>query len=332
MIEVEKIVDTLAQFNLLRTHKIANGWYQCYCPFHNNGQERRPSFGISLNDEFRGGVKYKAGFGHCFTCGFNGDIERIVTQLLKDRNINQSGKDWLIENVPGYESEDDDISLIPKDLMTNITNKFNIDYIQDKLGQHGWSYISEDELAKYRFTVPYMYERKLTDDVIEKYDIGYDGEWVPPGRVKKVPCITFPVSDSTGKVVFLCRRSIQGKLYNYPDGVTKPVYGLNNVVPGTESLIICESCINALTAVVYGYQAVALLGTGNSYQIQQLKTLGIREFVLCMDGDEAGRRATNRLKKALHSVALVWVVEMPEGKDLNDCTKEEFDKLYRERS
>jgi DNA primase len=50
-----------------------------------------------------------------------------------------------------------------------------------------------------------------------------------------------------------------------------------------------------------------------------------------MDGDEAGRKATEKLKKALKSVAMVWVIHMPDGKDLNDCTKEEFEQLYARR-
>ena len=35
-----------------------------------------------------------------------------------------------------------------------------------------------------------------------------------------------------------------------------------------------------------------------------------------------------KLKKNLQDVGLVWVIQMPEGKDLNDCDKSEFDMLY----
>ena len=82
---------------------------------------------------------------------------------------------------------------------------------------------------------------------------------------------------------------------------------------------------------MYGYNAVALLGTGNYYQMNQLKRLGCREFVICMDGDEAGRRATEKLKRQLSSVSIVWSIQMPEGKDLNDCNEEEFKQLYLEK-
>ena len=71
--------------------------------------------------------------------------------------------------------------------------------------------------------------------------------------------------------------------------------------------------------------------TGNSYQLQQLRELGVREFVLGFDADEAGRKATERLKKALRNVAIVWVLTgIPEGQDINDLTEEQFNNLSYE--
>lgn len=329
--DVEVIITKLADMNMIRPSRRIGNYMQIYCPNHANGQERRPSCGILLHDEWRNGQHYPAGWCHCFTCGYARKLPEMISDILERRSITKSGHDWLVENIPGYEDDAEFDSLVPSGLMDNVINKYAITQLQAQLGQTQ-SYVREEELASYRYTVPYMYERKLTDPIIEEYDIGVDMKWIPPGRKKPVPCITFPVRDKEGRTLFLCRRSIQGKLYNYPEGVNKPVYGIDRVPYGCKSLIICESCINALTARVYGYNAVALLGTGNAYQIQQLKELGIHEFVLCMDGDEAGRRATNKLKKSLKEIGLTWVVEMPDGKDLNDCTKEEFQKLYAERT
>lgn len=331
MSDIEKIVDTLAEMNLLRPVKISGDWYQCYCPFHNGGNEKRPSFGILLHDQYKNGVYYKAGMGHCFACSFNGSIIDIVNRLLKEHSISQSGQDWLKENVPGFETESEFDYLIPKDMMEKLENSYALDYINSHSIDSTKEYVSDKELSSYRYTVPYMYERRLTDDVINKYDVGVDLNWIPPGRKQPVPCITFPVRDHTGGTLFFCRRSIKGKIYNYPEGVTKPVYGLYELPKNCESVIICESCINALTAVVYGYNAVALMGTGNSYQIDQLKKLGVYEYVICTDGDEAGRRAANKLKKALQNVAIVWTIEMPEGKDLNDFDAETFKELYKNK-
>ena len=189
-------------------------------------------------------------------------------------------------------------------------------------------YVSEEELASYRFTVPYMYERKLTDPIIEKYDVGFDGKFIPPGRKKPLPCVTFPVRDETGGTLFFCRRSIEGKFFNYPEGVEKPVYGLYELPSNCAEVIICESVFNALTCEVYGKHAVALLGTGNTRQIDQLKRLGVRNYVICLDNDPAGRKGTEKLKKALSKSGFVWVMTVPEGKDVNDLTYQEFMECY----
>ena len=56
--------------------------------------------------------------------------------------------------------------------------------------------------------------------------------------------------------------------------------------------------------------------------------LGVNEFILGFDPDDAGRRATEKLKKALRSVAIVWSFDgIPEGKDINDLTEDEFNQL-----
>lgn len=329
--DIVPILENLQRMGLIRLGQRREEWYSAYCPFHNGGQEKRPSFGISLKDVYRGGQLRPAGFCHCFACSYANTLVGMIQDILKNHSITISADEWLKANVPGYVSEQEFESLIPQDMMKSMMSSMATRYLQE-ITQPVTQYVSEEELASYRFTTPYMYERKLTDEIIAKYDVGVDLNWVPPGRKKPVPCITFPVRDREGRTLFFCRRSIQGKLYNYPEHVVKPVYGIDMLPKDCKSVIICESIINALTAAVYGYDAVALMGTGNSYQMQQLKELGTQEFVLCMDGDEAGHKATARLKRALQSVALVWTIDMPDGKDLNDCDKETFDKLYSERN
>lgn len=324
--DVIKILETLQQYGLIRLHRIIGNYYQVYCPFHAGGQERKPSCGVILTDEQRNGTYYPAGWWHCFACGYQGGMIQSLNKLFELRSMPQDAMTWLQDNIPGFAVNLEFEQLIPNDLLTATTNSFAVSQLLPNP-----TYVSEDELKTYRFTVPYMYNRRLTDEVIERYDIGVDMNWIPPGKKNVIPCITFPVRDRNGNTLFLCRRSIEGKIFNYPQGVQKSVYGLAELRPTDKSVIICESCFNALTCVVYGYAAVALLGTGNAYQIQQLKELGVNEFVICMDGDDAGHKATNKLKKALHDVAIIWTINMPDGKDVNDCTKEEFDELYARR-
>lgn len=328
MLDVEKVLNKLAEAGFVRLNRIRGDYYSIYCPIHKDGTERKPSCGVLMRDQYKNGQKYPAGWCHCFTCGYAKSMPDLVTDLLKARNMSGTGLEWLKEHIPGFDGHDLDIELlIPDDLMSNLNNKFAIDYILN-MGQPKPTFVPESELAGYRYTVPYMYKRGLTDELIEKFDVGFDPNHIPEGYKKPVPCITFPVRDIDGNTLFLCRRSIEKKYFNYPRDVQKPVYGLYELPKDCKSVVVCESALNAITSTKYGRPAVALLGTGNSYQIWQLKQLGVREFILGFDPDDAGRKATAKLKKALKDVAIVWSFDgIPPEKDINDLTKEEFDNL-----
>lgn len=330
--QVEAAVEQLDALGLIRKGKITGDWYTIHCPFHNNGQEKKPSCGILLQEQVKNGQIYPAGLLNCLACHTAYTLPDAITEILKIKMIPTSGVKWLEENVPGFKSDPSQMTpLVPNELMGTVLSKYAADNLRLKM-QAKQQFVSERELASYRFFHPYMFERRLTNDVIMKYDVGFDANHIPPGRSKPLPCVTFPVRDREGHTLFFCRRSIEGKYFNYPEGVTKPVYGLYELPKDCKSVIVCESVFNCLTAVVYGYNAVALLGTSNTYQVEQLKQLGVKEYVLCMDPDEAGQKATKKLKKALSGSAFVWTIEMPPGKDLNDCSKEEFDLLYSQKA
>ena len=330
--DVDAVLHKLEELDMLSLGRRSGDYMMIKCPFHANGQEKNPSCGVLLHDVVRNGKTYHSGTTHCFMCGTVKSLPDMVSYILKERKISsKSGLDWLKENIPGFDgaSSDDIEYLIPREQLYNVQNKFAFDYIKSLANQQTTpTYVSEQELASYRLTVPYMYQRGLTDELIERYDIGYDANFIPPGRKKPVPCVTFPVKDIKGNTLFLCRRSIQGKMFHYPHGVEKSIFGLYELPDNPKEVIICESCFNALTATKYGYNAVALLGTGTSYEIQQLRMSGIPRFVICLDGDEAGRKASAKLKKALSDIAIIRIISMPDGKDVNDCTKAEFDALY----
>lgn len=329
ILDVEQVVRKLSDIGWIRLGKITGDYQTLHCPFHSNGEEKKPSCGILLNAQYRGGISYPAGFFNCFACHASGDIYDFIRRLLEIHSTTSTVAQWLKDNIPGYEEETIE-PLIPDNLSQAFQSSLAVKQIQS-MTQKQQQFVSEEELASYRFVVPYMYERGLTDELIEKYDVGFDQHFVPPGRSRAVPSITFPVRDEQGRTLFCVRRSVKGKLYNYPTETVKPVYGVYEFPKDCKSAVLCESCINALTSVKYGFPALALLGTGNQFQIQQMRRLGLSEITLAFDGDEAGSRATSKWKKALSDIMVVWTIHMPDGKDLNDLTKEEFIQVYSER-
>lgn len=328
--DIENVLIKLENLGYLRLNKVIGNWYSAYCPLHSNGNERRPSSGFLLHDEVRNGQTYSAGFFHCFACGKAMPLPELISEIFKEKGINsKSGLDWLKENVEGFEESEFDF-LLPRDLVKQLNNNFALDYIHS-ISNKNKKYVEESELQKYRFTTQYMYDRKLTDEVIEKFDVGVDLNYIPPGKVRKVPCITFPVRDKDGNTLFVYRRAIKTKNFYMPSGLEKPIYGIYELAEGTNSVILCESIFNALTCYVYGYPGLALFGTGTASQIKQLQLLGVKEFILGLDPDDAGRRGSNKIKNALKSVAIVRKMEIPVGKDINDLTFDEFKAAFNSR-
>ena len=277
---------------------------QTNCPFHKEGQERKPSFGINK----------KTGECHCFGCGWSGTLSEMISNCFGKDDFGAYGNKWLIRNFLSVAVEsrpDIDVDFCRRKKITSETKK----------------YISEQELDSYRYTHPYMYKRKLTDEIIDLFDIGYD---------KSTDCITFPNRDINGNCLFVARRSVKTKFFNYPQDVEKPVYGLYecNICAKTiknwfpNEIIICESMIDALTCWVYGKYAVALNGTGNENQFKTLRNMPNRKFILATDMDEAGLKARERIRQSLgNKIVTEYVWDINVAKDINDMNKEYFDSL-----
>lgn len=267
------------------------------CPYHKGGQERKPSAGI----------KKKDGTFHCFTCGEIHTLPEMISHCFgRNDMIGSFGWEWLLKNFLTVSFEErKDISL---------------DFGRNKVVQEQ-SYVTEDVLDSFREYHSYMWERKMTPETVEIFDVGYD---------KESRCITFPVRDINGNCLFIARRSVVTKFFNYPAGAEKPVYGLYELhqLPKFPSeVIICESMIDAITCWVYGKYAVALNGLGNELQFKQLNSMPCRKFILATDNDDAGQAARKRLRKNLQNKLITEYV-LPIGKkDINDLTLEEFNSL-----
>lgn len=265
------------------------------CPFHKDGMERKPSCGVSSVET----PDTPAGTVHCFTCGKNMGFERFISYLLGVDDGGSTGRQWLVEHF--------DVSY---------TRQLNIHLSRGaRRSGETEAFITEVLLQQYRYIHPYMYKRGLTDEIIERYDIGYD---------KINDMITFPVRDRYGRCLFLAKRSVKGKMFVLPSSRNKPLYGVFELDYSKPDLYIVESFLNALTLVKWGYNAIALMGTGSNYQYDLINKLPFRTIHLCLDGDMAGRHGTIKLMQVIDKNKIVYNHPMYEGKDVNDLTKEEF--------
>ena len=295
---------------------------QITCPYHSNGMERKPSAGLRKSD----------GIFHCFACGEVHSLPEVISHCFghDEDLIGTWGWTWLLKNFAIVQVEE------RKDVELDFSRGKKASN-NNRVGIRSNNYISDEELDKYRYTHPYMYKRGLTDEVIEMFDIGYD---------RDMQAITFPVRDIHGNCLFIARRSVNTKFFNYPEGVEKPLYGRYELakygekvvafgselrrVPKYKEVIVCESMLDALSFWTVGKYAVALNGLGNELQFKQLRNLPCREIILATDMDERGLAARERIRKNLNGTKLIAEYFFPKGrKDANDCTKEELKNLQK---
>lgn len=286
----------------LRDVENKGDYIRCTCPFHKNGVESHPSCSVYARTD---NDKIPYGTYNCFTCHESGTLPRFVSQCL---NLGKtSAEDWLVKYF-GTENQADD--------MSDVLNALKPKAVKQQ------KFLDESILSKYEYYHPYMWKRKLTKEIVDRFNVGYD-------NVRDA--ITFPVFDKYHRLVMITERCVNSKKFYIDENVNKPVYLLYDIVQHDYPfVVVTESQINCLTAWSYGYPAIALFGTGSEYQYEILKKCNIRKYVLCFDGDHAGRKGADRFIRNIGSKNIYKDILMPAGKDLNDLSKDEFDKIFKE--
>lgn len=300
------------------------------CPFHNNGQEKRPSMG----------VKKDGGIAHCFTCGEVVDFTELISYCVNGTKSSQYGTNWLLNRYRDFAFETIKSQLQLNEFRGKERDKLIVAKCR---GEHSdvniatgkresKHFVSETELDSYRWTHPYWAKRGIIDEeIIEIFDLGYD---------KKTDCITFPVRDINGNCEFVARRSVRTKFFQYPPGVSKPLYGLYELMllykkkffigrNKLTSIILCESMIDCILLWQSKHPALALNGLGNDRQFKQLMELPVRHIILATDNDEAGQKARDRIKKYVHNKIFSEIVFPENIKDIGECSREQVDNILQ---
>ena len=266
------------------------------CPIHKEGQESHPS--CFITDDVDSEIN---GVWHCFTCNYSGTIFDLIAYCFNQDLV--FAHEWLEERFA-------DIFVMTQEILPEIqlnTPSINTNFLDEK------------ELEQYKYFHPYMFQRGLTEEIIKKFKVGCtsDGEY-----------LVFPCWDMHDNLVGIFKRSTKTKKFIIPQGIDKPVYLLNYVIKENISTVyVCEGIIDTLYMWSIGYPAIGLFGTGTKYQYEILKKSGIRNYILCFDGDEAGDKGCHRFIKNMRKDCFITIKQLPRGKDVNNLTKEEFEKL-----
>jgi DNA primase len=189
---------------------------------------------------------------------------------------------------------------------------------------------SPDRLPRLTFSLrlrwhPYLDQRAVHPSTAAWFGIGY---YAGSGFLRDR--IVFPIHDSEGQLVTYAGRSIDGSepRYLFPPGFRKSlvVFNLHRAMAGSAGCaIVVEGFFDCLRVHQAGYRnVVALMGVSLSEVQEQLLLERFQQLVLMLDGDEAGRRASQQLAARLWGKVSLSIGGAPSGRQPDQLSSEEI--------
>jgi DNA primase len=168
------------------------------------------------------------------------------------------------------------------------------------------------ELQKVDCAHPYLKDRGVTYDTAFRFGIGvFSGKGSMHGR-----CV-IPIHNVTGELVAYAGRSIDGSepRYKFPAGFHKSLELFNLYrVKGELSVVLVEGFFDCMKVSQAGFPCVALMGSTMSKAQEALLAEHFGHIAVILDGDEAGRIASEGIADRLRKVAYqVDVVDLPDN-------------------
>jgi DNA primase len=277
-----EVVLRLYQVNDLKGGR--NGRYRGRCPIH-QGDGR---------DAFHVDVKRK--IFHCFSCGAGGDVLDLVA-LLNRCTLREAAlklQDWFL---PGAATNKDSLirqRVTKREISVNPPLPFTLRGVD---GRHA-----------------YLCARDIDERTAARFGVGfYGGPGLMRGRV------VIPIHDERGRLVAYAGRSVDDRQprYRFPAGFGKSQVLFNYhraAATGSDTVLVVEGFFDCLRVSQAGFTSVvALLGTELYEHPAQLLRDRFRRVLLLLDGDEAGRRAQDRVAARLRDRCEVHGMELPGG-------------------
>ena len=347
---IEDLRERLSIVDVVSTRvqlKKSGSGYKACCPFHN---ENTPSFTVNR----------QKGFYHCFGCGASGDS---ISFLREHDNLSFVEAVEELAKIAGVE--------VPRDE--------RLKQVYDESRQYYEALESMD--SKYREALKghptnntvqkYVEQRGLSDDVIERFGIGYApplrdfiGASVPSNQLAKLVemklvsqkyerpfdlfqnRLMFPIRNMRGKTVGFGGRTLgddKAKYINSPESKvfhkSSEIYGLyeaSRALRSIERLLVVEGYMDVVSLAQHGVEyAVATLGTATNEENLGQLLKRCQNLVFCFDGDAAGMRAA---EKAMDNLLPMYqngmqfsFLILPQGEDPDTLIREEGRERFEGR-
>ena len=291
------IVDVVGHYLPL---KKSGANFVCVCPFHD---DKNPSMSVSPS----------RGIFHCFSCKAGGDAIKFVMDYEK------LSYPEAVEKIAGLQN-------------------FTLNYVRGGEPAKENKHILENANAFYRSllyktpaAIEYLYSRGITDELIDKFELGFapesaqtirllQNEQIEPkealevGIVKQnengiyasfINRITFPIYTHAGRLVGFGGRTISGNPAKYVNSPQSAVFDKSTLFYGyhlakreifaKNQIIITEGYMDVIMLHKAGFNnVVAVLGTALTTKHLPLLKRGEISVILCFDGDDAGINAATK--------------------------------------
>ena len=291
------IVDVVGHYLPL---KKSGANFVCVCPFHD---DKNPSMSVSPS----------RGIFHCFSCKAGGDAIKFVMDYEK------LSYPEAVEKIAGLQN-------------------FTLNYVRGGEPAKENKHILENANAFYRSllyktpaAIEYLYSRGITDELIDKFELGFapesaqtirllQNEQIEPkealevGIVKQnengiyasfINRITFPIYTHAGRLAGFGGRTISGNPAKYVNSPQSAVFDKSTLFYGyhlakreiftKNQIIITEGYMDVIMLHKAGFNnVVAVLGTALTTKHLPLLKRGEISVILCFDGDEAGINAATK--------------------------------------
>lgn len=167
----------------------------------------------------------------------------------------------------------------------------------------------------------YFTSRGLSEEIIEKYQLGYDDNYMSHKAVI-IP---------TGKASFVARFTAQSAEYRYRKTGNSQIYLKSTLAEASSPIFVVEGEIDALSIVEVGGEAVGLGSTSNYkkllLQVQEKKP--VQPLILALDNDKAGNETAEILERELAAMSVSVYRYNPYGnaKDANEALQADREAL-----
>jgi len=280
--------------------------YYCRCPFHSDN-----------NSSFA--VNKKNGLWICHGCNEKGNWNTLLRRL------------GIKKNYPHLQE-------IPVDAIDNIIRELD-EYITDPTMDSDTEYFESKWLDQYKYPHEYWESRGLSEETVERFDLGYD---------PLTNSATIPLKTHHGKILGVIKRRLDPEAnirYLYPKGFNKAGFLYGQHEYQKDNLInenfkklkydggvaLVEGSIDALSFWEIGIPALAILGSNLSdFQKTLLNRLNPAYIVLCFDNDDAGKMAGVSVCDKMEIPIMVGRYKSDWAKDPADLTKEQRKELFTE--